>query len=59
MVGKKEKIVFVRGEWISFDREAINKMFNLKERKDGSKFKKLKEEPDYQKNSGVDDEWKG
>ena len=49
MVRKKEKIVYVRGEWISFDREAINKTFNLKELKDGSKFKTLKEKPDYQK----------
>ena len=49
MVGNKEKTVYVRGEWISFDREDINKTFNLKDLKYGSKFKKLKEEPDYQK----------
>ena len=29
--------------------EAINKTFNLKKLKNGSKFKKLKEELDYQK----------
>ena len=49
MVGKQEKIVYLRGKWISFDKEAINKTFNLKKLKDGSKVKKLKEEPDYQK----------
>ena len=49
MVGKQEKTVYVRGKWISFDREAINKTFNLKELKDGSKLKKLKEKPNYHK----------
>ena len=41
MVGKKEKIVYVKGKWISFDREALHKTYNLKELNDGSKFKKL------------------
>ena len=41
MVGMREKIVYVRGEWISFSREKINETFNLKKKKDGSKFKKL------------------
>ena len=49
MVGKKEKTCYVKGEWISFDREAINKTFNLKEMKEGSKFKRLQKEPDYQR----------
>ena len=49
MVGKKKKTVYVRGKWISFDREAINKTYNLKELKDGSKFKKLQKELEYQK----------
>ena len=49
MMGKKEKSCYVRGKWISFDRETINKTFNLKEPKDGSKFKQLKKEPEYQK----------
>ena len=39
MLGKKEKTCYVIGEWISFDKEAINKTFNMKEMKDGSKFK--------------------
>ena len=38
-----------RGEWISFSREKINETFNLKEQKDGSKFKKLLKEAEYQK----------
>ena len=48
-VGKKNKTVYVRGKWISFDSEAINKTYNLKELKDGSKFKKLHKELEYQK----------
>ena len=39
----------VRGKWISFSRERINENFNLNEQKDGSKFKKLLKETEYQK----------
>ena len=49
MVGTKDKEVYVRGRWVSFSREQINQTFNLKERKDGSKFKRLVEEPNFQK----------
>ena len=49
LVGKKEKMCYVKGKWISFNREEINKTYNLKERKDGSKFKKLLKDPDHQK----------
>ena len=41
LVRKKEKTSYVRGKWISFDRGAINKIYILKEMKDGAKFKKL------------------
>ena len=49
MMGLREKTCFVRGKWISFSREKIEETFNLNERKNGSKFKRLMEEPDYQK----------
>ena len=49
MVGVRGKIVCVRGKWISFSKEKINETFNLKEQKDGSKFKKLLKEPEYLK----------
>ena len=49
MMGMKDKAVFVRGKWISFDREQIDQTYNLQERKNGSKFKRLVETPDYQK----------
>ena len=49
MVGMKDKTVYVRGKWISFNREQIDQTYNLHERKNGSKFKKLVKEPDFQK----------
>ena len=49
MVEVREKTVYVRGKWISFSREKINETFNLKEEKDGSKFKKLLKDTEYQK----------
>ena len=49
MVGEKGKKMYVRGKWISFSRETINELFNLKVQKDRSKFKKLLKEPEYQK----------
>ena len=47
--GEKERNCYIRGKWISFEREEINKTYNLKEKKEGSKFKKLVKEPNYQK----------
>ena len=40
MVENKEKKVYVRGQWVEFSREKINRLFNLNVKKDGSKFKK-------------------
>ena len=47
MVGMKDKIVYVRGKWISFGRKQMVQTYNLHERKNGSKFKKLVKEPDF------------
>ena len=49
MVGMKDKAIYVRGKWISFNRERIDQTYNLNERKNGSKFKKLMKELDFQK----------
>ena len=49
MVEEKGKKVYVKGKWIDFSREMINEMLNLKVMKDGSKFKKMLKEPEYQK----------
>ena len=48
MVGMKDNMVYVKGKWISFKREDIDQTFNLNEMKNGSKFKKLVKEPDFQ-----------
>ena len=49
MVEEEGKKVYVRGKWINFKKEMINGLFNLKVQKDGSKFKRLLKEPEYQK----------
>ena len=49
IVGMKDKTVHVRGKWISFSKEQIDQTYNLNERKNVSKFKKLVKEPDFQK----------
>ena len=49
MVGMKDKTVYVRGKWISFSREQIDSTYNLQEKNNGSKFKRLVEALDYQK----------
>ena len=40
---------YVRGKLISFDRKEINKTFNLKETKNGSKFENLLKDLNHQK----------
>ena len=49
MVEKEGKRVYVRGQWVEFSREEINKLFNLRVQKDGSKFKKQLKEPEHKK----------
>ena len=63
MVEKEGKRVYVRGQWVEFSREEINKLFNLRVQKDGSKFKKQLKEPEHQKIVDLltvgKGEWKG
>ena len=47
MVGMKDKTIYIRGKWISFSKEQINHTYNLQEKNNGSKFKRLMEAPDY------------
>ena len=47
MVGMKEKTMYVKGKWISFSKKNIDQTFNLNERKNGSKFKKIVKEPNF------------
>ena len=49
IVEEEGKKVYVRRKWIDFRKEKINRLFNLKVQKDGSKFKRLLKEPEYQK----------
>ena len=49
MVENEGKRVYVKGQWVEFSREKINKLFNLNVQKDGSKFKKQLKEPKHQK----------
>ena len=49
MVGMREDTVFVQGVWVPFGHKRINEMFKLKELKNGSKFKKLVENPNHEK----------
>ena len=49
MVGIREDSVYVRGVWVTFGHKRINKVLQLKELKDGSKFKKLVENPNHGK----------
>ena len=45
MVGMREDLVYVRGVWVPFEHRRINEVFQLKELKHGSKFKKFVEDP--------------
>ena len=49
MVEDEGQKVYVKGKLIDFNKEKINGLFNLKVHKDGSKFKRLLKEPEYQK----------
>ena len=63
MVDRKETKCYVRGKWVSFHRDKINKLLKLGKLKDGSKFKELMKNPDYKKILKVlavgKEEWKG
>ena len=46
---KDDDKVFVRGVWVSFEHKRINGIFKLKDLKHGSKFKKMVDNPNYDK----------
>ena len=49
MVGMKDDSVYVRGVWVPFDDRRINEVLKLRDFKHGSKYKKLLENPKYEK----------
>ena len=51
LVDMKETMCYVKGKWISFHRKNINHMRGLGKLSDEAKFRKLKENLDYQKNT--------
>ena len=49
MMGRKGTQCYTKGKWVSFLRDDINQLLKLGKLKNGSKFKKLKENPEFQK----------
>ena len=49
MVRMREDSVYVLGVWVNFGHKRIKEVFQLKELKHGSKFKKLVENPNHGK----------
>ena len=49
LVKREGKKVYVRGHWVDFSKENINRLYSLGVQKDGSKFKKQLREPEHQK----------
>ena len=49
MVGMKDNSVYLRGVWVPFDDRRINEVFKLRDFKHGSKYKKLLDNPNYEK----------
>ena len=49
MVGMKDDSMYVRGVWVPFDDRRINEVFKLRDFKHGLKYKKLLENPNYEK----------
>ena len=49
MVGMKEDSIYLRGVWVPFGHRQINEMFKLRELKNRSKYKKMVENPKYEK----------
>ena len=62
LVGRKDTNCYVRGKWVSFHRNEINQLLKMGKLSDGAKFKKLKDNSDYQKIlevlTGGKGEWK-
>ena len=49
MLDMKEDSVCVRGIWVPMGYERINEVFQIKDPKNGSEYKKLLKEPNHEK----------
>ena len=59
MVEIMEYSVYVQGVWVPSGHKKIYEIFKLKELKHGSKFEKLVEKPDHEKDCKYANSWKG
>ena len=51
LVRRKENSVFVRGVWVPYGAETINVMYRMEGQKHGSKYKKIADRPNREKDS--------
>ena len=49
MIDMKEDVVCVRGVWVPMGHERINEVLQIRDPKNGSKYKKLIREPNHEK----------
>ena len=49
LVGRKENSIYVRGVWVPYGAKTVNEMYGMEGQKNGSKFKKLKKNPNREK----------
>ena len=49
MIDMKENVVYVRGVWVPMGHERINEVLQMRDPKNGSKYKKLVREPNHEK----------
>ena len=49
VVGRKENSVYVKGVWVPYGAKTINEMYGMEGQKNGSKFKKLMNNPNREK----------
>ena len=49
MIDMKEDLLFVRGIWVPMGHERINEVLQIKDPKNGSKYKKLPRDPNHEK----------
>ena len=50
MIDMKEDSVYVKGVWVPKNHERVNEVLQIRDPKNGSKYKKLIREPNHKKN---------
>ena len=49
MIDRREDLVYIRGVWVPMGHERINEVLQIKDPKNGSKFRRLLNEPNHEK----------